>query len=187
VVYYPVGCNGTQNPFFSVINGQGRQVDPPHVLAPAPRGPIAETCAAPPPWFVPPGHSLRWTAYLILRGHTLTVRLGLTSTDHSIFPDSYISARLRVRLTAPDPPTVSLATSPAVVAQLQPRGQVHGRPRIADWWLCPGDNPANGAASRSFVPISATHVAAPCALPGQGHAVAGWLDHAVVRIDYPGP
>jgi hypothetical protein len=187
VVYYPVGCNGALNPFFSVINGQGRQVDPPHVLVPAPRGPIVETCAVPLPRPVPPGHSLRWTAYLILRGHTLSVRLGLTSADYSIVPETSISTRLPVRLTAPDPPTVSLATSPAVVAHLQPRGPVYGHPRLADWWLCPGDNPANGAASRSFVPISASHVAAPCALPVQWHAVVGWFDHSVVAIDFKQP
>lgn len=187
-VYFPVGCNGEQNPFFSVVNGAGRQVDPPDVLVPAPQGPVVETCLAPLPRPVPPGHALRWTSFLILRGRTLSVRLGFTTSAHSISPSSYISARLRVRLVAPDPPVVTLTTSPAVIARLQPRGPVSGRPRLADWWLCPGDIPANGARTGSFVPVNAAHIAAPCAAhPVQWHAVAGWVDHSVVAINFKQP
>src|SRR5947209_10451397 len=172
-VYFPAGCNGTVNPLFSVINRQGRQVDPPHVLVPAPRGPFIGSCLAPLPRPVPPGHTLRWTEFRILRGRMVSVRLGLTGIAHSIFPTWYVTARLRVRLTAADPPSVGLWTIPRVSAYLKPQGDYGGRPRVADWWLCPGDDPANGAAGRSFVAVDRTSVTPPCPHPVQWHAVVG--------------
>lgn len=184
VVYVPGACAGPANPNVSVWSESGRLVYPPLVPVDEPRGPVVMACMGALPRPLKPGRALHWRRDAVLRGSRIDARFGLGGPTDMLVGSHWIHARLRVRLTTSDAPTLSVITSPVVTVDASALPGV-GPLIVSDWWFCPGDIRANGAHDRTFQAQAGTHLTLPCARPTEWHGIVGRMGHSVARFNYP--
>jgi hypothetical protein len=142
-------------------------------------------CKSPLPRRLAPGQAVRWTdQFAVLRGARIRVGVGVGSA-RDLTATGFFITTLHIALKAADPPVVAYSETGMVRVSLTPGGPVSGSPRLRDWWLCPGDVPANGANQRWYRPVDPSNIVTSCNRPTAWHGVVGWLDHSVARIDYP--
>lgn len=183
VIYVPSACQGPSNPNVAVRTTRGREVYPPLIPAPEPTGPPVAACKAAPPQPLRPGQTLHWRAYAVLRGTRVTARVGLGGPTSYLRPTSWIPVHLRVRLRSSDAPRLTVNTSPVTCVNVA-GGAGKGAYLMSEWWLCPGDDPANGANDRFLAPVAGQRITLPCAHPAQWHGVVGRINHSLARFDY---
>jgi hypothetical protein len=120
---------------------------------------------------------------IILRGPLVRLKVDLAHRSRSIARQngSVTTRALRIHLTAPDTPAVSLQMPPkALSADIVPAGTVHGRP-LAVWYANCGDTQFD----ETFDWTAESSRIEPGCSPAMGwHVIIGWLNHSVGQIDW---
>jgi hypothetical protein len=182
-VYVPGACRGPTNPHVVVLNVAGQTVYPPLIPVRAPAGPPVMGCLAARPRPLRPDAALHWRQYALLRGSRIVVSAGTGRQQDFFGASRWLSVVLHVQLTARDAPTLTVSDGPPVTLTIG-AAPGNGPFLLSDWWLCPGDVPANGAPTRVLTRIAGMHMAPPCADPLEWHGVVGRANHSIARFDY---
>ena len=183
-LYVPFSC-GLENPNARVRTASGRLVFPP--LIPGLPEPVSQvaSCLGPRPLSLAPGGTAHWQLYAVVRGSVIVARLGTGIPAGSEPPSHWTKVKLAVRLTAADGPRLTVRTSSSTAIGVgKARGT--GPMLVSDWWLCPGDDPQNGARDRLMSRVGGSRITADCAYPTEWHGVVGRMNHTVTSFSVKG-
>lgn len=182
VVDVPGSCSGPNNPHVTVLTGDGRMVFPPLIPVPIPQGPPVMGCMAARPIPLKPGQSLHWRQDAVARGRRILAWIGLGGA-RDLISSRWLTVTLHVRLTAADPPELTVLTAPSVAVNVAAAPGA-GPLMVSEWWFCPGDIRANGANTRMLEPLAGARITLPCPRPQEWHGVVGRINHSLARFDY---
>jgi hypothetical protein len=137
---------------------------------------------------VPSGHSVKAALYAIVRANDIRATADVIIGGL----DTRIEGRpVTLQVTDPDRPRVSLHTSPSVFADLTPAATPHGPLTVIQWWACrgrPGGFALAGSVAWYWQTFSGSRLAPlfdqACGAQREWHAIAGWLNQSVARINY---
>jgi hypothetical protein len=199
----PETVGTTVEPQVQVFDGVGHLVFPPLLQVP----PGLPSFKYPVPELFPGGAVIRSSQFVVVRGARLRVvlhfqRFGASGTVRSVVRTALIHLLLRAGRV----PHVILRDGAHVMARIVPELRAGSGPLYrADWWSCrlPDGllsyggsgfyemSPPSAAfppmlvgAFNAWLPARGTVLRPGCASPVDWHAVAGWLGHPVVQINY---
>lgn len=181
-IYVPESCAGPSNPHITVLTGTGHIVFPPLIPTPAPSGPVVMGCMAAKPIPLKPGHSLHWRQDAVLRGTQIMAHIGLGNARSYGHSSRWITGRLRVQLTPPDAPTITIHSAPSTTIDVTSTSG-SGPFVVNDWWFCPGDDRLNGPNERTTT-IAGSTISVPCSRPTEWHGVVAQIGHSLAQFDY---
>ncbi len=156
--------------------------------APSPVALNAPMSCGPPPRLtaIAPAHHITRQIYLVLTSNVVqgAVAIGSFNVPH------LLTVTLQVHLSDEPPPYLHLQTTPSVRATIIPTTAVHGQLMYAGWTGCylKGTGDRTGSITSSDWGPAHGHTLTPqndadCSVL-EWHAVAGWLNHPVVAVDY---
>lgn len=177
---------GRENPRVQVLNSQGTVRYPPGLALLSP--PQCPAAGAQP--FLAPGRTFQRQFLVVMRGHLLRAIWNFqtaSSSPGANEPTQVTTGQVAVNLVHGPRPVATLHRNPKVYAVVQAPPGSSGLLRVVDVARCP--NGSSGAANTIqnvsiWRPVAGRVIRPPCANPFEWHALAGWVNEPVVRINY---